>query len=189
VHGLLVLLVDTAGVHETIDEIEREGVARARQAADIATLALIVLDQSQPLGDEDRHVLAATERLDRLLIRNKIDLAAMWDADVLRQGSVGVSAVTGEGLAELQSHIAERLTGREELRDPPAVSNLRHVALLERARTHLAQALATAGDEGAPEEFLLVDIQQARALFEEVTGTRTAEDVLEHIFSRFCIGK
>jgi tRNA modification GTPase len=189
IQGLLVLLVDTAGVHETIDDIEREGVARARQAADVATLAVIVLDQSQPLGDDDRQVLAATERLERLVVRNKIDLAPAWEADVLRERSAGVSGLTGEGFAALRSQIAERLIGREELRDPPAVSNLRHVALLERARDHLVQARAAAGTEGTPEEFLLVDIQQARALFEEVTGVRTADDVLQYIFSKFCVGK
>jgi tRNA U34 5-carboxymethylaminomethyl modifying GTPase MnmE/TrmE len=81
------------------------------------------------------------------------------------------------------------LTGDERLRDLAAVSNARHLALLESACTHLTAARAAAARGDTPEEFVLVDLQAARLRFEEIVGTRTSDDVLRHIFERFCIGK
>lgn len=190
IHGLAVLLVDTAGVHDTADAVEREGVERARKAADVATLLLLVLDQSDPLREDDRRVLSATRGADRILIRNKTDLPAAWSEDVIGEPSLGASAATGSGFSDLRAAIAERLAGRDDLRDAPAVSNTRHIALLDRAREHLVRAAAAATEGAAtPEEFLLADLQQARSALEEITGRRTTDDLLQHIFERFCIGK
>lgn len=157
IHGIPITLVDTAGVRDTPDVVEREGVDRARRAADVATLLLVVLDQSEPLRADDRLVLSMT---------------------------------TGSGMSELRELIAMRLFDRDELRDSPAISNVRHIALLERASSHVGRA-TEAADDGVrtPEEFLLTDLQQARSAFEEITGTRTRDDLLQHIFERFCIGK
>jgi tRNA modification GTPase len=188
--GVPVALIDTAGMRETTDAIEREGVDRARKAASVATLLLVVLDQSEPLRADDRQVLAATRGCARILLRNKIDLPLSWEADALDEFSTPVSATTGAGFTELRSTISERLTGREDLRDAPPVSNMRHIALLGRAREHLARAADAAADGSRmPEEFLLTDLQQARASLEEITGRRTTDDLLQHIFERFCIGK
>jgi tRNA modification GTPase len=190
VGGLAVTLVDTAGLRETADLVEREGVDRARHAAIVASLLVVVLDQSEPLRDEDREVLATTRSRSRLLVRNKTDLPAAWNAHELEEPSLAASATTGEGLDMLRDAIIRALTEREDLRDPPAVSNVRHIALLEDARFHLTRAADAAG-AGAemPEEFLLTDLQQARAALEEITGRRTTDCLLEHIFARFCIGK
>jgi tRNA modification GTPase len=188
-NGLPVVLVDTAGLRDTLDETEREGVARARRAAEVATLLLVVFDQSQPLDGDDEQALSATARHNRLLVRNKIDLPAAWDERLLGESSIGVSALTGLGFDGLREAIAERLAGRDDLRDPAAISNLRHVSLLEAARRHLRSAASAAGDDMAPEEFVLADVQQARVFLEEVTGRRTTDDLLEHIFSTFCVGK
>jgi len=81
------------------------------------------------------------------------------------------------------------LSGRKSLRDTPAITNIRHIALLEDARASLDAARRAAGDAQAPEEFVLADLQAARARLDEIVGTRTSEDVLQHIFERFCIGK
>jgi tRNA modification GTPase len=190
VNGLAVTLVDTAGVRTTADVVEREGVDRARRAASVATLILVVLDQSEPLRDDDREVLEATKGRPRVIVRNKADLTASWNESVVPEDSVAVSATTGAGMDRLRVAVVEALTSREELRDPPAISNARHIALLENTLTHLHRAAgaASAGVE-TPEEFLLTDLQQARALLEEITGRRTTEDLLQHIFERFCIGK
>ncbi len=188
--GVPAVLVDTAGVRETIDVVEREGVDRARQATGVATLLLLVLDQSEPLREDDWSLLATTRGRKRIVLRNKIDLARSWDAEVLGEPSTAVSAATGFGLSDLRTAIFARLTGREDLRDAPAVSNARHIALLARAREHLARAADAAGDsERLPEEFVLADLQLARSCLEEVTGRRTADDLLHHIFERFCVGK
>jgi tRNA modification GTPase len=109
---------------------------------------------------------------------------------MLPEHSVAVSATTGVGVDRLREGIVRALTDREELRDPPAISNARHIALLESARTNLDRAAdAAAAGVQTPEEFLLADLQQARALLEEITGRRTTDDLLQHIFERFCIGK
>ena len=89
---------------------------------------------------------------------------------------------------DVRSAILQELGGGVEWRDPPAVSNLRHLHLLERAAASLARAEA-AENEAAPEEFVLSDLQQARAALEEITGRRTSDDLLRHIFERFCVGK
>ena len=85
--------------------------------------------------------------------------------------------------------MVEALAGGEPLRDPTQISNVRHAALLTRARTHLSQARAAAAEAGTPEEFLLADLHAARGSLGEVVGAHTSEDVLQHIFERFCIGK
>ena len=85
--------------------------------------------------------------------------------------------------------MVEALTDGEPLREPAAISNVRHAALLARARTHLAQARAAASEAATSEEFLLADLHAARASLGEIVGAHTSEDVLQHIFERFCIGK
>ena len=100
-----------------------------------------------------------------------------------------MSAKTGAGVDELRGAIVRALTGRESLRDTAAVSNTRHIALLEHARASLAAAADASAVAGTPEEFVLADLQAARAKLDEVVGTRTSDDLLRHIFERFCIGK
>jgi tRNA modification GTPase len=99
-----------------------------------------------------------------------------------------VSARTGSGLDGLRRAIVHALGGADPTRDLPAVSNIRHVALLEDARVCLDRGRAAAL-AGASEEFVAADLQQARERFDEIVGRRTSDDVLRHIFERFCIGK
>ena len=99
-----------------------------------------------------------------------------------------MSALTGLGLDRLRTTIAARLSGSEELRDPPRISNVRHLALLADASAAVEraeQALAA----GATEELVLAELAAARRALEEITGRRTPDDLLRHIFSRFCVGK
>ena len=190
VNGLAVTLIDTAGLRETVDIVEREGVDRARQAATVATLILVVLDQSEPLREDDLRVLEATSDRSRVIVRNKADLPAAWIEAALGERAIEVSANSGAGMDQLRRAMVEALTSQEELRDPPAISNTRHIALLENALGHLERAAEAAGsDVETPEEFLLTDLQQARSSLEEIAGRRTTDDLLQHIFERFCIGK
>jgi tRNA modification GTPase len=181
-HGLSVALIDTAGIRDTGDVVEQEGVARARQTVAVADLLLVVLDQSRPLNDEDRAILASTEDRPRVVVLNKIDLRS---AGATIAG-VAVSVVTGEGLDQLARIIAREIGAAPEERDEPRVTNIRHIALLERARNALTRARDAVS---ASEEFLLADLQEAAAHLQEITGKRTTDDLLRHIFERFCIGK
>jgi len=187
--GLRVTLVDTAGLRDSRDIVEAEGVARAMQAQAVADLTLYVLDRSRPLAGEvareaDGDVHAPEHK--RVIVANKSDLPAAWR----RPDAVDVSATHGDGLDMLRKKIAEALD-IESCADRPEISNVRHVALVQRARRALLRARAAAGSEGGSlsEEFVLADLQDARAAFEEITGRRAPEDVLAHIFSRFCVGK
>jgi tRNA modification GTPase len=101
---------------------------------------------------------------------------------------VVTSATQGTGIEDLRAAIADVLCDRERLRDAPSLSNVRHIRLLEMARDALARARAAAAS-AAPEEFVLTDLHEARGALESVTGARTTEDMLAHIFERFCIGK
>jgi len=189
VEGLAITLVDTAGWRETGDRVEREGVARAAQARQVADVLLVVLDSSEPLTADDERLLAETADRPRIIVANKSDLAGRSPrAGAGSSRAVVTSARTGAGLDELRCAIVRALTGAEALRDAAAISNVRHITLLEQARTSLVAAQQAATGE-TPEEFVLVDLQAARARLDEIVGARTSEDVLQHIFERFCIGK
>jgi len=176
--GLRVTLADTAGLHETNDPVELLGVERSRQSAAVADLVLTVVDRS---AARDINV-----DYKGLIVANKADLSPAWED----QTAIAVSAVTGAGLDELRQRIAEALDV-DPRRDRPAITNVRHIALVDRGHAALRRARAAALDGGRsmPEEFVLADLLEARGAFEEITGRRTPEDVLEHIFARFCIGK
>jgi tRNA modification GTPase len=198
IEGLAVTLVDTAGWRATVDVVEREGVARGERARSVAAVTLVVIDESEPLTAEDEQLLHATADTRRLVVANKCDLIAgrlkpapakpTLAGGAFSRPDVIVSAKTGQGFDALRAAIVRRLTGTESLQDTARISNARHIALLEQARASLVAAQAAAG-AGDPEEFVLTDLQTARSRLDEIVGVRTSEDVLRHIFERFCIGK
>jgi tRNA modification GTPase len=194
IEGIPVTLVDTAGLRETEEEIEREGQQRAKGVAEVADLVIVVLDRSRELTDEDRALVNGVNGrrvTSALLVANKVDLDPAWDARALASaGSTvhEVSALAGTGIADLRHAIACRLLGTDERRDEPGLSNLRHIALLERVKVDLERG-RTRALEGAPEELLIADLQAAIEALDEITGRRSSEEVLQTIFSQFCIGK
>jgi len=173
IEGVPVTLIDTAGLRNTDDRVEVEGVRRARQAVDVADLVLVVVDEDEPEAIDAKY----------FVVQSKSDLGRP-------ARGICVSAKTGAGLDDLRRAIAAGLDA-EPLRDRPAITNIRHIALVRRAHDALLRARAAASSDGAalPEEFVLADLQDARAAFEEMTGRRAPEDLLAEIFSRFCIGK
>ncbi len=189
--GVPVTLVDTAGLREATDAIEAEGVARAEQARRIAALTIVVIDGSAPIDDDDRRIVAESPR-PAIVVGSKADLPRAWKAteaaiDSL-DGVIEVSARTGEGLDTLRKTVSATLFEREELRDVPAMSNVRHLELVDRSASALDAAIRGL-DDGATEELILSDLGLARRALEELTGRRTPDDLLHHIFSRFCVGK
>lgn len=186
-NGLRITLVDTAGLRPTDDAVEAEGVARARRAQDITDLVLVVVDGSKPLDGLDRDIIRQVNETKRVIVSNKSDLDGHAPGLFLP-----VSARTGVGLDSLRTAIMRALDlASDPVVDRPAITNVRHIALVTRARDALARARAAAGADGGAlsEEFVLADLQDARAALEEVSGRRTPDDVLAHIFARFCIGK
>ena len=190
--GIAVSLVDTAGIRTTVDPVEAEGVSRARQACGVAAASLVVVDRSEPLAADDRVVLEETSSTPRVVVINKLDRPGAWPASALPLGGdtrqVEVSARTGKGIDRLRRELRGVLAGGAGSRETPLVANIRHIELLERAESFLAAA-AAAAERGAAEEFVLEDLVRARSALEELTGKRTPDDVLAHIFERFCVGK
>jgi tRNA modification GTPase len=143
-----------------------------------------MLDRSRPLSAEDRDVLEATANQRRVIVRNKSDLPVALEAP----DGVDISATTGDGVERLIDAIATSLNAAEPLRDQPQITNTRHTILLERARASLERATA-ALESRVSEEFPLLDLQEAAHALQEITGQRTSDELLRHIFARFCIGK
>jgi tRNA modification GTPase len=176
--GLRLTLVDTAGLREATDPAEIEGVERSRQAVAVADAIVHVIDDDNP---------PEASAVNRLIVRNKIDVSPASGAGV---GVIAVSARTGDGLSQLRERLS-RVLGADAKRERADITNVRHVALVERAHAALQRArLASMTEAGAmPEEFVLADLQDARAALEEITGRRTSDELLAHIFTRFCVGK
>jgi tRNA modification GTPase len=187
--GLRVTLVDTAGLRETVDVVESEGVRRSGAAADVADLVLVVVDGAKAAGESERLARARASDKKAMVVSNKSDLGFVEDG---RGNAARVSALTGEGLDELRARILDALDLPDgDLREGPEMTNVRHIALVERAEAALVRARRASLEDGGsmPEEFVLADLQDARAALEEVTGKRAPEDLLAHIFGKFCIGK
>lgn len=191
--GLAVTLVDTAGVRESAEAIEQEGIARARQAADTADVRVVVLDRSVPLDPSELPDPGAVAR-PTVIAANKSDLAPAWSPSASGaasggpSGAIAVSALTGAGLDDLRQAILDAALAHEPLADTPAIANVRHVALLERVEARLREAAAQAA-AAQGEEIVLATLQDAFAALDEIVGKRSSDDVLREIFARFCIGK
>ena len=186
VGGVPLTIVDTAGLRGAPgDAIEEEGIARARQAVAAADVVIVVLDRSEALTRDDRALLEATGARRRVIVASKSDLRSAWDEAAV--GALPVSSLTDEGLGNLRQALLGA-TGVDVLRDRAPIANLRHVALLEKAREGVARA-AEGAHAGIPEELVLADLHEARGRFDEITGARPQDEVLKVIFERFCIGK
>jgi tRNA modification GTPase len=193
VAGVRVTLVDTAGLREGSDEAESEGVARARTALEESAVVLWVVDTSTPLDAEDRRVAARLAGRRAILALNKCDLPGVVEVRELEEMLGGrpfvvveTAATRGDGVTELRSALGRLLAGPGGFAG--AVSNPRHAEALERARGALGRAHAAAVD-GAPGEIVSLELHESLLAVGEVTGATVDEDLLERIFSRFCIGK
>jgi NADPH:quinone reductase-like Zn-dependent oxidoreductase len=168
------------------DVVESEGVARTRQAAGVSDLILLVSDGSQAPETEDLDEIYQSVDNKCLIVASKSDLPQAWS----RQEAISVSAKTGLGIELLRRKIVEALD-IDVAAERPEITNVRHIELVRRAHEALIRARSAALAEGRSlsEEFVLADLQEARAALEEITGKRSSDDVLTHIFERFCIGK
>ena len=192
--GIPLELVDTAGLREAHEEAEQMGIARSREALADAALVVVVLDATQPLNDEERSLLAAVEGRPAIVAINKSDLAADEGVkdDLCASESAGVaalptSALTGEGIAALRERILALATGGAAA-EPGMLTSLRHQQAIATARSALADA-AQANANGIPHEMILIDLYRALWAMDSLTGQTTPDDILNLIFSTFCIGK
>ena len=194
IEGIPLRLMDTAGFREVNGDVERIGMRLAEKKLAEADLSLIVLDQSHPLTREDTDIMAKTRGRKRLILLNKIDLPSGLDRRALEREVNGapvvrISALTGEGIPELCKAIEQLVTaGEGDLDASHAVPNLRHQKALEDSLGFFRQAMANT-KEGLPAEIIAADLQCGLDTLGEITGEAADGEVLERIFSEFCIGK
>ena len=192
--GVRITLSDTAGLRESVEPVEAIGIERARETLAGSVAALWVVDGSAPLDRDDRAVAAALAGKRVVIALNKSDLPPAFAANQPSSwlGAAGfihtvpVSAFRGEGLDDLRAALAMVLDLDGHV--ATAIGNRRHVEALERARAALERAAATAR-EGSPGEIVAIELRDAIAAIGEVTGRAVDAELLDRIFSRFCIGK
>ena len=191
--GIPLELVDTAGLREglceNLEEAEKLGIHRSREALADAALVLVVLDATQPLNDEERRLLAAVEGRSALVAINKSDLAdkASLSDQLSSTHALRTSALTGKGIAALRERILALATGGAA-EEPGMLTSLRHHQAIATSLAALADA-AQANATAIPHEMILLDLYRALSALDSLTGQTTSDDILNLIFSTFCIGK
>jgi len=193
IRGIPVTFADTAGLHETDDPVEILGIQKTKQAVDAADLILFVTDISQSLTADDHNLYAAICHKKIILAANKSDLVPedfqpeipdTWNI----ASAIKISALHNQGTAMLRELIAETVTADDGYQTDTVVPNLRHKLALDRS-LEAASAAADGIENGIPSELIAIDIRDALNALGEIIGLSVTEDVLDQIFSRFCIGK
>ncbi len=190
IEGIPVKLVDTAGIRRALDEAESIGIRKSKEALADADLVLVVLDSSEPVGVEDQQLLDLVAQRVAILVENKSDkTSSQFLIPRSQLAQVRVSALTAEGIPELRAEIL-RLVGGDIQRNPETgfLTSTRHQGLVRDALSGL-EAAAVAVREKIPHEMILLDLYSALRPLDEITGATTNDDILNLIFSRFCIGK
>ncbi len=184
IRGVTLILVDTAGIRKTNDIVEKMGVDRSKKAIDEAELVLLVLDQSKALTTEDKSLLTLTEHKKRLIIGNKADLPKS-----LKMELIPVSALTKSGLNQLEEAILDALSLADiESRNYNYLSNVRHIMKVKEAKVSLQSVLASIEND-MPVDVYAIDLTQAWKSLGEILGEYYQDDLLNELFSKFCLGK
>ena len=194
VRGVPLRLVDTAGIRETEDIVERIGVERSRQVLKEADLILLVLNYSETLSEEDINLFEATKGMDLIVIVNKTDLEQKLDLNRVQELANGRPVVTTsllreEGIDELEEAIQSLFfTGAIESGDLTYVSNTRHISLLHEAKRAITDALEGI-DNDVPIDMVQIDLTKCWEVLGEIIGDAVHESLIDQLFSQFCLGK
>ncbi|MBU1093863.1 MAG: tRNA uridine-5-carboxymethylaminomethyl(34) synthesis GTPase MnmE [Firmicutes bacterium] len=185
INGVTLNLIDTAGIRETSDIVEKIGVNRSMKALKDAQLVLLVLDQSKILTKEDKELLELTKHNKRIIIANKSDLPKVLDMSEV----ILISTLNKTGLKELESAILKSLSLEDiEQRDFNYLSNARHIAKVKEARKSLQNVLTSIGSD-MPVDVYAIDLTVAWRLLGDILGENYQDDLLNELFSKFCLGK
>lgn len=192
IKGIPLVLVDTAGIRKTEDVVEHIGVMKSKEFLQKADLLLFVLDASEDLSEEDIEIYEALEGQKVIGILNKVDLGKKINVSSWTKIShwMEISAMKSLGIEEMEDKIASYIL-EEEIQDSSqklVLTNVRHKSALEKTKRAIENIFATV-EAGLPMDLMAVDIKEALDSLSEVTGEISTEDVLDHIFSNFCVGK
>lgn len=194
VRGVPLKLIDTAGIRETEDIVERIGVERSKQMVKAADLILLVLNYNEPLTEEDEQLFATVEGKEVIVIVNKTDLPQQIEMERVRELAAGRPVITTslleeKGIDELEEAIARLFfMGGVEAGDLTYVSNSRHIALLHQAKQAIEEAI-TGIEAGMPIDIVQIDLTRAWELLGEIIGDTVHESLIDQLFSQFCLGK
>ncbi|WP_062200904.1 tRNA uridine-5-carboxymethylaminomethyl(34) synthesis GTPase MnmE [Massilibacterium senegalense] len=194
VRGVPLQLIDTAGIRETEDVVEKIGVERSKQKVKEADLVLFVVNYNEPLTEEDKSLFETIEDRETIVVVNKTDLEQKISLEALRalvgnRTIITTSMVTEQGMDELEQAIRTLFfKGEVEAGDLTYVSNARHVALLKQAKAALQEAM-NASEAGMPIDLVQIDITRTWQLLGEIIGDAVSEDLINQLFSQFCLGK
>ncbi|HIW12783.1 MAG TPA: tRNA uridine-5-carboxymethylaminomethyl(34) synthesis GTPase MnmE [Candidatus Salinicoccus stercoripullorum] len=194
VNGIPLKLVDTAGIRDTDDIVEKIGVERSRQALIQAELILYVVNNNEPLTDEDIEILDSVSDQKVIVIVNKLDLETKFDTEDLGRrypdmAVVGTSIINSTGVDDLEDRIAELFfEGSIQSTDSTYVSNNRHIGLLEDAKRAITDAIESA-EMDVPVDIIQIDLVKTWELLGEVIGEDVSEQLIDQLFSQFCLGK
>lgn len=189
--GIPVKLVDTAGIRQALDEAESIGIRKSMEALADADLVLVVLDASQPVAQEDRDLLEQAQQRPCVVVANKSDLQTSQRSVVTDQPKTQIqtSALTGEGISDLREKIIRYVGGETGTQmEAGFLTNVRHLGLIKGSLAAL-NAATNAVTGKIPHEMLLLDLYNALRPLDAITGVTTSDDILNLIFSTFCIGK
>lgn len=193
IHGIPLKIVDTAGIHETVDIVEKIGVDKARESVEEADLVLYVVDGNKPLDADDTQIIGLLEGKKAIIVMNKIDIEQvvdkMWITSKINAPVVEISAKTGEGMEELYGIIKDMFFhGKLSMNDEVYITNLRHKQALAEAEQSLEQVLSSI-DRNMPEDFLSIDLMAAYEQLGTILGESLDDDLANEIFDKFCMGK
>jgi len=194
IEGLPLRLIDTAGIRKVKGKVEKKGVDLTKTQLSLADLTLLVIDRSRPLNQHDLDLLREIDKKTTIGVINKIDLPARLSEKKINSTfkylpRVNISALTGEGFKELNRAILDKVMDKKiDVPPTPIVPNLRHKMASTKAAAFLEKASANLVN-GFPLEIVAADLSWAKDAIDEVTGNKTSEEILNNIFSRFCLGK
>ena len=192
-HGITLKIVDTAGIRETQDVVEKIGVSRAREVAKGADLILYVVDSSTPLDENDEEIIDMLKGRKAIVLYNKTDLVSAVSMEALKEKInhplIPISAKEETGIAQLADTIKSMFfSGKISFNDEVYITNARHKEALEEAEESLAMVKQSIED-GMPEDFFSIDLMAAYGSLGKITGEEVGEDLVNEIFSKFCMGK
>ncbi|MFC6275209.1 tRNA uridine-5-carboxymethylaminomethyl(34) synthesis GTPase MnmE [Levilactobacillus tangyuanensis] len=195
VKGVPLKLIDTAGIRDTTDKVEKIGVERSLKAIDTADLVILVLNASEPLTAEDKKLLSATAANQRILILNKTDLPQQLDLTAVKAAAgdspiIETSILKSTGMDQLETTIAHLFfdEGIESNQNNVMVTNARHIGLLHQASDALSDVMHGIA-AGMPVDLVQIDMTRAWDLLGEITGDSYQDELLDQLFSQFCLGK
>lgn len=193
IQGIPLRIIDTAGIRDTVDTVEKIGVDKAKNSVTDADLVLYVVDGARPLDMDDTRIMELLEGRRVITVINKIDVEQtvdkMWITKRIKAPVVELSARTGEGMEELRKCLTDMFFhGTLSMNDEVYITNLRHKQALQEAADSLRQVL-TGLEQQMPEDFLTIDLMAAYEQFGYILGETLNDDLANEIFSKFCMGK